>query len=410
MTEQTIIKANILHDGQKFSEEKYLVVEKNKIVDITTKKQKADFEGFVTPAFIDPHSHIGMFRDGEPGQEAEGNDIISQFQPTNDPVNSIYFDDRAFKDAVDFGVLYSCVVPGSGNLIGGKAKVIRNFADNRKDAIIKDYGYKMALGYNPRSTGSWKGVRPNTRMGVYTLLENKFDDLKIKEEKASLTRDKKLRDLQTKQKDKEAKLAKKDYDLELNMINREYELTFTAEENALLDLLSGKKTAKIHVHKEDDVLYLIELVKKYNLKATADHTCDVWHKEIYNELAKNNIPVIFGPLGGIGGKVELAHAYYQNAALLMKSKAEYGLMTDHPVVWSPSLRDSLKFFLIQGMSEEDALSLITYKNAKLLGMEKEIGIVKKNALASLIVWDKNPLNLGAFPTMVMAEGKVVRKK
>ena len=29
--------------------------------------------------------------------------------------------------AVDFGVLYSCVIPGSGNLIGGKATQPQNF-------------------------------------------------------------------------------------------------------------------------------------------------------------------------------------------------------------------------------------------------------------------------------------------
>ncbi len=93
---------------------------------------KSDFEGFVTPAFIDAHSHIGLYRDGEPSNEQEGNDITNQFLPFNDPLNSVYFDDKAFKDAVDFGVLYSCIVPGSGNLVAGKAMIIRNFVENRK--------------------------------------------------------------------------------------------------------------------------------------------------------------------------------------------------------------------------------------------------------------------------------------
>jgi len=70
----------------------------------------------------------------------------------------------------------------------------------------------------------------------------------------------------------------------------------------------------------------------------------------------------------------------------------------------------LKFFMIQGMSEEDAISLITYKNAKILHIDDILGTVEPNKLASLVVWDKNPLHLSAFPTMVMAEGKVIRKK
>ena len=403
-----VINAKVLFDGKKKLENKTIIIEGKEIVEISSGKMKADFEGYVTPAFIDPHSHIGLDREGEPWQESEVNDIISQIRPLNDPLNSIYFDDRAFKDAVDFGILYSCVVPGSGNLIGGKAKIIRNFAKNRNTAFFKDYGFKMALGYNPRSTQEWKGERSNTRMGTYALLEKKFDDLLIKKEKAELTKEKKIIELNKKKKEK--KLTKIEFDSEKRIVERELELAFTSEENAILELLSGKKVAKVHVHKDDDVLYLIKLAKKYNLNVTADHTGDVFNKNIFDELGKNKIPVVYGPLGSLGYKVELKHAYYQNAKLLMESKAFYGLMTDHPVIHTIALRDSLKFFLIQGMSEEDAVSLITYKNAKLLGIDNVLGSIEKGKLASLVLWDKNPLYLGAFPNLVVGEGKVLRKK
>ncbi|MEA3476275.1 MAG: amidohydrolase family protein [Candidatus Cloacimonadota bacterium] len=405
---EIVIKAKVLYDGKTKYENKTIVIEGNKIIEVSSEKAKADYEGFVTPAFIDAHSHIGMDREGEPTQEAEVNDYTNQIRPLNNPLNSIYFDDRAFKDAVDFGVLYSCVIPGSGNLIGGRAMIIRNYAKNRDEAFVKDYGFKMALGFNPRSTTEWKGERSNTRMGVYALLEKKFDDLLIKKEKASLSREKKLIELNQKKKDK--KLTKKEFEAERRIIEKEFELEFNSEEKAILELLSGKKTAKVHVHKDDDVLYLIKLVKKYNLNVTADHTGDVFNKEIFDELAKNKIPIVYGPLGSVGYKVELKHAYYQNAGLLMKSKAFYGLMTDHPVIQTIALRDSLKFFMIQGMSEEDAISLITYKNAKILGIDDVLGTIEKGKLASIIVWDKNPLHLGAFPILVLGEGKVLRKK
>ena len=164
---QIVIGAKVLFDGKKRLENKTVIVEGNKIVDVISKRIKPDFEGYVTPGIIDAHSHIGMDREGEPYQESETNDVTGQILPLNDPLNSIYFDDRAFKDTVDFGVLYSCVVPGSGNIIGGRAKIIRNFAKHRNDALLKDYGFKMALGYNPRSTKEWKGTMPNTRMVIY---------------------------------------------------------------------------------------------------------------------------------------------------------------------------------------------------------------------------------------------------
>ena len=152
MAKRTVIFAETLFDGRKQLKDVSVIVEDDRITDIVKKRLAPDFSGVVTPAFIDAHSHIGMDRAGEPGQEGEANDYSDQFLPVNDPLDSVYFDDLSFEEAVDFGVLYSCIVPGSGNLLGGRAMVIRNFARHRQQALVRDYGFKMALGYNPRST------------------------------------------------------------------------------------------------------------------------------------------------------------------------------------------------------------------------------------------------------------------
>ncbi len=120
--------------------------------------------------------------------------------------------------------------------------------------------------------------------------------------------------------------------------------------------------------------------------------------------------MVYGPLGSVGYKVELKHAFYQNAGLLMRSRAFYGLMTDHPVIWTPCLRDSLKFFLIHGMKPEEAISLITWKNARILGIDDDLGTIEEGKTASLVVWNKDPLDLSAFPVAVIAEGKPVRER
>ena len=408
MPKQTIINATQLYDGNTLLENKAIIIEGNKIVGITAKKKNADYEGIVTPAFIDGHSHIGMDREGEPYQEGETNDKTSQFLISNDPIDSIYLDDRAFQDAVDFGHLYSCIVPGSGNLVGGKAKVIRNFAENRKNVEVLDYGYKMALGYNPRSTTDWKGHRPDTRMGVYGILERKFDEILLKKQKADHEKDKAIRAAEKKL--EKAEISKDDFDQMIADITVDYNFKFSTEDKDYIKLLSGEKTAKVHVHKEDDVLYLIKLKEKYGLKVTAEHTADVWHKSIFNELAKADIPIMYGPLASLGYKVELKHGYYQNVKLLMESNADYALISDHPVILSTSLRDTLKYFMVHGMSDVDAISLITRNPARILGIDDNLGTLEKGKWASLVVWDKDPLYLGAFPKMVMAEGKVVRKR
>ncbi|MBN1327295.1 MAG: amidohydrolase, partial [Candidatus Cloacimonetes bacterium] len=76
-----IFKASILYDGINKSSDKYVIVEDGLITEITAKPVKADYTGILTPAFIDPHSHIGLDREGEPWQESEVNDHIDQINP-----------------------------------------------------------------------------------------------------------------------------------------------------------------------------------------------------------------------------------------------------------------------------------------------------------------------------------------
>ncbi len=402
-----LIKATILYDGKNKSENKYIEIKNDRIISVSEiSDKKADISGIVTPAFIDAHSHIGMCRHGMPWDEDEANETIDQVSILLDPIDSIYFEDKSFQNAVDAGVLYSCVVPGSGNIFGGKAIIIRNFSSNRKNALIKNYGYKMALGYNPISTQKWKGKRPSTRMGVYQMIEDKFDSIIRKQAKEKLKKEKIIYELNKKY--KENKLKKIDFEFQKKTIKKEYDLSFSKEDEALLEMLNGK-TIKMHVHKEDDVLYLIKLVKKYNLNVTAEHVADVHSKEIFNELAENNIPIIYGPVGTFASKTELQNLDKNNIKKLIESKAYYGLMTDHPVILSSSLKDCLKYFLRHGMNEEEAVSMITYKNAKILGIENELGSIEKNKIASLIVWNGNPFYLGAKPTHIFAEGKLIRE-
>lgn len=401
---EVVINAKTLFThGRRYSD-RWIVVKGDRIVEVSQKKRAAAYSGIVTPAFIDPHSHIGMFRAGEPGDEQEGNDITHQIQPLCDPIRSIYYDDLAFTDAVDFGVLYSCILPGSGNLFGGRSKVIRNFASHVGECELHDYGFKMALGYNPRSTGGWKGERPNTRMGIYAMLEKRFDEVLAKEEKAAVARQRKELELARK------KLKRGEISVESRLADRERSLELNGEDRALLELLKGKRPVKVHVHKEDDVFYLLHLVKKYKIRVSAEHCGDVFHKEVFEALRDAGVPVVFGPVGSHAYKVELRHAYYQNAKLLMESGATFGLMTDHPVIHASLLRDSLRYFLMYGMSTEEALEVISGRNADLVGIGDRVGRVEKGMLASLLVWDRDPLHLGAYPRVVVAEGKVLREQ
>ncbi len=404
------VKANILYDGVTRKENVFIVIDGNKIVNVTAEKPDVEvkYEGIVTPAFIDGHSHIGMDRHGEPYEESETNEQADIFLPTLNPLDSVYFDDKYFQDSIEFGVLYSCIIPGSGNLIGGKAIIIRNFARNREEAFLKDYGYKMALGFNPRSTWEWKGRRYKTRMGVYSLLREEFIKLLKKKRKLEIEKKDKLRDLRRKLEKKE--ISEEEYKEKEKEIEEEMMLEFEPYEEALLEILSRKKVLKTHVHKEDDVLFLLDVVRQFNLSATADHLGDVHHVEIFRKVKKANVPIVYGPIDSFAYKTELKHDTYKNVKALIESGAKYTLMTDHPVMLSRNLFLQLRYFLYYGLTPEKAISIITKEAAEILHINDILGTIEPGKLASLLIWTGDPFNLASRPKVVIAEGKVIHEE
>ncbi len=378
------IRAKKLYTGkpEEILENVYVVFEAEKIVDVVKEKPKdaeVIFEGeVVTPALIDAHCHIGMARHGEPSAEDEANEKFDTIIPHADALYSIYLDDKSFKESIEHGILYSCVLPGSGNIIGGRGVLIRNYGADIEDAFIKYAGVKAALGYNPRSTTDWKGTRPYTRMGAIAILKKWLD---------------KARD-----------------SLKLVESGKKSLEEIEPEVKYLFPIIKGEEVLRVHVHKADDVAGLLLLRKEFKLRATVEHLCDINNKFTFEKLKKENIPIIYGPVDAFAYKTELKHEYWRNVKYLVEVKPLFALMSDHPVILQRNIFLQLRFFRRYGMSKSECLSLLTYNSAKILGVEDKLGTIEKGKWASMIVWNGDPFSLESYPVMVIGEGKVVHEE
>jgi len=374
------VHAKTLYTGKSIVHDRYLVFNATNISSISKTARGSLCGRFdvVTPAFIDPHSHIGMERSGEPSGEGEANDHIDSILALTDALDSVQMDDRALTDAVESGVLYSCVVPGSGNIIGGLSAVIRNYASNSTDALISRAGLKAAFGYNPRSTTKWKGQRPNTRMGAIAILRGRLAEVRQKIEKH-----------------RKATGSKKE------------EITFSAEDRVLRDLLTRKLRLRAHVHKIDDIAALLRLVDDFKLRITIEHACDVHRAEIFKELKKRKIPVVYGPIDSFAYKVELKHEDWRNVDHLLTSGVQFGLMTDHPVTLARQLFLQTRWFIRAGISKQAAVELVSHQNARILGIDDRLGTLQRGKWASFICWSGDPFDLASYPKAVYGEGRLL---
>ena len=374
----TSVGAKLVYTGKELLTDAVVTFDDGRITSVTpstsgssTAKRTPDAQyEVITPAFIDPHAHIGMMRSGEPGDEAEANDQMDPIIAHADALDSVQMDDTSFRDSVEAGVLYSCVVPGSGNIVGGRSAVIRNYGAETNSALIRRAGIKAAIGYNPMSTRTWKGTRPYTRMGSFALLRGKLHDAKEKMKKTGET-----------------------------------DVVVGADEQVFRSLVKGREILRVHVHKSDDIAALLRLVDEFRLKITVEHSCDVHNADVYRNLKKRGISVVYGPIDAFSYKVELKHATWRNLAYLLESGVSFGLMTDHPVVLQEMLLYQLRWFLRLGVSKQEAIEIITRKNARIIGIEDIAGTLEPKKWASFICWNGDPFALTSYPVEVYGEGR-----
>ena len=365
------IVGKTVYTGEKELKDTAIVMDGKKIADVAQNIEDSGHTLYevVTPAIIDSHCHIGLKRAGEPTAEDETNDKMDSIMAHADVLDSIQMDDGSFRESVEAGVLYSCVVPGSGNILSGRSAVIRNYGLTTNDALLGRAGIKGAFGYNPISQADWKGTRPYTRMGELALLR------------------KKLFDVVQKMKKKESVLD--------------------AEEEVVRDLLDGTEVLRAHVHKIDDISEVLRLADEYGLGITIEHACDVHDSHIFEELAKRDIPVNYGPLDSFAYKVELKHENWRNLEHLLSSGVRFGLMSDHPVILQKMLIFGLRWFIRCGMDKSAALAIITRQNAEILGVDDILGTLTKGKWASCVCWNGDPFNLASYPVAVYGEGKLL---
>ena len=329
----------------------------------------------VTPGIVDEHSHIAASSINEGGQS-----VTSEVR-IGDNLNP---DDINIYRQLSGGVTTSHILHGSANTIGGQTQLIKlRWGANDEDLKFKGAAgfIKFALGENvKRSNGIANNNRyPDTRMGVEQVLVDAFTRAK---------------DYQKAWKEYDANKGKKGAiaprrDLELD---------------ALVEILNNKRFITCHSYVQSEINMAMHVADQmgyhYN---TFTHILE-GYKVADKMLAHGANASTFSDWWNY--KMEVIDAIPYNAAIMHKVGLNVAINSDDAEMARRLNQEAAKIVKYGGVSEEDALKMVTLNPAKMLHVENQIGSLKVGKDGDVVVWSDHPLSIYAKSLYTIVDGTI----
>ncbi|MBZ5611622.1 MAG: amidohydrolase [Acidobacteriia bacterium] len=338
---------------------------------------------FVMPGIVDCHSHIAA------DSINEGSVSVSAMVGIEDVLNP---EDIAIYRALAGGVTTANILHGSANSIGGKCTVVKlRWGKDAHDMIFEGAmpGIKFALGENPKRAGNPSGQRigaanvlryPATRMGVEDVIREAFTEAKAYQQSWKDYNDKVARGEQ-------AIAPRRDLKLE-----------------PLVEVLEGKRFVHAHCYRADEILMLLRVADEFGFKIrTLQHVLEGY--KVAKEIAAHGAGAsTFSDWWSY--KLEAFDAIPYNAAIMTRKGIVVSLNSDSAELMRHLNDEAAKTMKYGGLSETEALSLITINPAKQLAIDNRVGSIEVGKDADLAIFDKHPLSNFAKVEKVYIDGEL----
>lgn len=300
---------------------------------------------FVMPGVVDCHSHIAC-----EGGLNESTQTITPEVRVSDVLNARDVD--VWRNLAG-GVTTANILHGSANAIGGQNAVIK-LKYGERDLLFPGAprGVKFALGENPKQSNFHgnRGKRfPNTRMGVEAAIRRAFAEAK---EYGGGRPDQRLQ--------------------------------------ALRDILDGKIVVHCHCYRADEILMMLEAAREHNLKlATLQHVLEGYR--VMPEIAALGAGAsTFSDWWAY--KIEAHEAIPHNAAMMARAKILTSINSDYPDLARHLPLEASKAMKYGGLSEAEALALVTINPAKQLGIGDRVGSLEVGKDGDLAIFNGHPFS------------------
>ncbi len=333
----------------------------------------------VTPGIIDEHSHIAAASINEGGQTVTSEVRIA------DNLNP---DDVNIYRQLSGGVTTTHILHGSANTIGGQTQLIKmRWGANDEELKFKNWTgqIKFALGENVKRSPAQIGNSsnnnryPDTRMGVEQVLVDAFTRAK---------------DYERAWKDYEANKNKKG----VVAPRRDLEL------DALVEILNNKRYITCHSYVQSEITGAMRVAEQMGYRInTLTHILEGY--KVADKMKEHGANAsTFSDWWNY--KMEVQDAIPYNAAIMHRVGLNVAINSDDAEMARRLNQEAAKIVKYGGVSEEDALKMVTLNPAKMLHVEDRVGSLKGGKDGDVVVWSDHPLSIYAKPLYTIVDGTI----
>ncbi len=331
----------------------------------------------VTPGIIDEHSHIAASSINEGGQS-----VTSEVR-IGDNINP---DDINIYRQLSGGVTTSHILHGSANTIGGQTQLIKlRWGANDEELKFKNWEgqIKFALGENVKRSPSAIGNSsnnnryPDTRMGVEQILIDAFTRAKEYQQAWSSYNKNK----------KNAVAPRRDLELE-----------------ALVEILEGKRHITCHSYIQSEITGAIRVAEMMGYKVnTLTHILEGY--KVADKMKEHGANAsTFSDWWAY--KMEVQDAIPYNAAIMHRMGLNVAINSDDAEMARRLNQEAAKIVKYGGVSEEEALKMVTLNPAKMLKIDNRVGSLKTGKDGDVVIWSDHPLSIYAKALYTIVDGAV----
>jgi imidazolonepropionase-like amidohydrolase len=342
---------------------------------------------WVTPGLIDDHSHLGVY--AAPGIESlqDGNEMTNPNTAEVSAEHAIWPQDPQFDLARAGGVTTMEILPGSGNLFGGRGVTVKNVPARTADGMKfpgAPYALKIACGENPMRVYGSKGQAPSTRMGNVAGYRKAWQSAV------------EYRDQWKRWRDDGSDPAKKPA--------RNLQL------ETLAGVLDGDIRIQNHCYRADEMATMIDISKEFGFKIASFHHAVEAYK-IRDLLVANNICASMWA-DWWGFKLEAYDGIRQNIALVHEAGGCAIVHSDSADGIQRLNQEAAKAIRAGAeaginLTPADAITWLTINPAKALGIDKQTGSLDVGKNADVVVWSGHPFSVYTRAEQVFVDGAML---